>query len=338
MTPPARLATTLTSLSLLMPRSLAQEGADAGEGAPAEEAVPSTVLSPPQDLTEAAGLLASWIEQGKTWVVEEGPGMLVKIVTFLIILFVFKVLSGVAASVVRKALSASQLKISNLLQDFAINTTRKLVWFAGLIIALGTIGIETGPLLAGLGVLGFVVGFALQDTMGNFASGVMILLYRPYDVGDVITAAGITGKVSEMSLVSTTLTSPDNQAHIVPNGSIWGGTITNITANDTRRVDMTMGIGYGDDIDKAAKVLMDIVSSHELVLKDPAPVIELSNLGDSSVDFVVRPWCKTGDYWRVYWDLTKSLKQGFDEHDIGIPYPTQDLYLKTDGPVEVKQG
>jgi len=197
----------------------------------------------------------------------------------------------------------------------------------GVIIALDYVGIPMGPLLAGIGVLGFVIGFALQDTLGNFASGVMILLYRPYDIGDVIDAGGTKGKVEAMSLVSTTLVTPDNQIVVIPNNAIWGSTITNVTARATRRVDMTFGCGYGDDLDKAEQMITDVVTSHPLVLADPAPMIRIGNLGDSSVDFVVRPWCKTSDYWDVFFDLNKQLKQRADQDGIEIPFPQRDVHI-----------
>jgi small conductance mechanosensitive channel len=187
--------------------------------------------------------------------------------------------------------------------------------------------VDVAPLLAGVGVVGFVLGFALQDTLANFAAGFMILLNRPYDVGNVVTAAGVTGSVESMSLVSTTLKTPDNQRIIVPNGSIWGGVIQNVTSQETRRVDLIFGCGYEDDIGKAQAVLEDIVSSHELVLKDPAPVIRLHELADSSVNFIVRPWTKTSDYWAVYWDLTRTVKERFDSEGLSIPYPQQDVHM-----------
>ncbi|MCB9832680.1 MAG: mechanosensitive ion channel [Planctomycetes bacterium] len=249
------------------------------------------------------------------------------ILGFFVILVLARILSNIGATIVSKAIHTSRMKASNLLKDFFVNTTRKTIFFAGVIMALSKIGIDIGPLLAGIGVLGFVVGFALQGTLSNFACGIMILLYRPYDVGDVVSAAGATGKVTEMSLVSTTLTTPDNQVVIIPNSSIWGGVITNITGNDTRRVDMTFGIGYGDDIKKALEVLTRIVNGHDKVLKDPAPVIQLHELADSSVNFVVRPWSKTGDYWAVYWDVTRAVKEQFDAEGISIPFPQQDVHV-----------
>ena len=280
-------------------------------------------------LGSAAGLISKWTQKAKTYAVDEGPGLIINLVLFLAILFAFKLLAGLGAKLTGKALTASKLKVSDLLKKFFVGTVRKLIFFAGLLIALKQIGVDTGPLLAGIGVVGFVIGFALQDTLSNFASGIMILLYRPYDIGNVITAGGETGKVEDMSLVSTTMLTPDNQKLIVPNSAIWGGVIRNITAQKTRRIDLVVGVGYDADLDHAKKVLMDIVSSQEKVMKDPAPVVEVTNLGESSVDFVVRPWCKTSDYWDIYWDLQKTIKQRLDKEGISIPFPQRDLHLVT---------
>jgi len=279
------------------------------------------------DAGAALGLAEKWITKGKDWVIEEGPGVGLKALMFLVILLVFRVLSRTAAGIAEKTLKTSKLKVSDLLRNFFVNVSRKVIMVIGLIIALDYVGIPMGPLLAGIGVLGFVIGFALQDTLGNFASGVMILLYRPYDIGDVIDAGGTKGKVEAMSLVSTTLVTPDNQIVVIPNNSIWGATITNVTARATRRVDMTFGCGYGDDLDKAEQMITDVVTSHPLVLADPAPMIRIGNLGDSSVDFVVRPWCKTADYWDVFYDLNKQLKQRADKDGIEIPFPQRDVHI-----------
>ena len=278
-------------------------------------------------ITGFSSMVSKWTQDGKDWVVDEGPGLAVNLALFLLIILVFKFLAGLGGNLTAKALNASRLDVSDLLKKFFVGMVRKAIFFVGLIIALGQVGVDTGPLLAGIGVVGFVVGFALQDTLGNFAAGIMILLYRPYDVGDVITAGGETGKVEDMSLVSTTMLTPDNQKLILPNSAIWGGTIRNITAQSTRRVDMVIGVGYDDDLDQVQETLLEVVAAHDKVLKDPAPVVKVTNLGESSVDFAVRPWSATGDYWDVYWDLTKSIKQRLDQEGISIPYPQRDLHL-----------
>ena len=297
-----------------------EEAVDATEDGASEDADPSLMDDP-------VGEVTNMVEKAKNWAIESGPALLLKIAIFLAILLAAKIASKIAGGIVNKAMNASKLKVSDLLKKFAVNTVTKIVFFLGLLFALENIGVNTGPILAAFGVVGFVIGFALQDTMGNFAAGIMILLYRPYDVGQVVNAGGVTGKVQDMSLVSTIMLTPDNQTIIVPNGGIWGGTITNITANDTRRVDLTAGIGYGDDIPKAEALLMKICTDHELVLADPAPVVKVHELGDSSVNFVVRPWSKTGDYWAVYWDLTKSIKMEFDKAGISIPFPQRDVHV-----------
>ncbi|MCB9896643.1 MAG: mechanosensitive ion channel family protein [Planctomycetes bacterium] len=279
------------------------------------------------DARAMASLAEKWVTQGKDWLIENAPGMIVRAVAFVLILLVFRVLSGFSGGIVRRVVGGQRVKMSDLLRTFFVNTVRKVVFLLGLLFALKAISVDLTPILTGIGVLGFVVGFAMQDTLSNFAAGIMVLMYRPYDIGDVVNAGGVTGKVTAMSLVSTTLTTPDNQSVIVPNGKIWGGTITNVTANPTRRVDMTIGIGYGDDVDKAEAVLLELVKAHPKVLAEPAPVIKLGSLGESSVDLLVRPWCKTSDYWDVLWDLTKAIKLRFDEDGISIPFPQRDLHL-----------
>ncbi|MEF1229497.1 mechanosensitive ion channel, partial [Vibrio fortis] len=208
-----------------------------------------------------------------------------------------------------------------------VSIASKAVVFIGLLIALSQIGIELAPLLTGFGVAGVIIGFALQDTLSNFASGLMILIYRPYDVGDMVKVAGVQGTVKDMSLVSTTVQTIDNQRLVIPNNKIWGDVINNITAERVRRVDMVFGIGYSDDIDKAKSVLNDIIINHPKVLKKPEHMIKLHTLNTSSVDFVVRPWVKTDDYWDVYWDVTETVKKRFDEEGITIPFPQRDVHI-----------
>jgi small conductance mechanosensitive channel len=187
--------------------------------------------------------------------------------------------------------------------------------------------INIGPFLAAMGATGFILGFALQGTLSNFAAGLMILIYRPYDIGDFVSVAGASGTVSAMSLVSTTLRLPDNQVVVIPNNSIWGGIITNATGAETRRVDMTFGISYRNEIEKAQAILERIVKDHPLVLASPEPVVRLNELADSSVNFVVRPWVKTGDYWTVYWDVTRQVKEEFDRSGISIPFPQREVHV-----------
>ena len=191
----------------------------------------------------------------------------------------------------------------------------------------GQLGINTASFLTIVGAAGLAIGLALKDSLSNFSSGVMLILFRPYRVGDAVTVGGVTGSVVSIDIFNTTLNTPDNQRVIVPNANITSQVITNVTANDTRRVDLVIGIGYGDDIAKAKQVLDKILKQEEKVLATPAPTIAVSALADSSVNLVVRPWVKTPDYWTVYFSLTEKIKLTFDQEGISIPFPQQDLHL-----------
>ncbi len=217
--------------------------------------------------------------------------------------------------------------MSDLLKHFLNTIVRRIVLFAGFVVALSTMGVNVGALLALIGGGAFILGFALQDTLGNFAAGMMLLFYRPFDVGDAVEVGGIPGKVDHVSLVNTNIRSFDNKVCLVPNKQVWGQVITNLTGADERRADMVFGIGYGDDVDKAKAILEKIVAEHELVLKEPAPTIELNELAESSVNFICRPWAKTADLWRVHWDITKRVKKEFDAAGITIPFPQRDVHI-----------
>ena len=257
---------------------------------------------------------------------EGGLRWLKNIIFFLLTLLAFYILACFLGKITLRTVSASK-KFSDLLKDFFVNIVRKTVMIIGIVVALSKLEVEIAPFIATLGVAGFVLGFALQGTLSNFASGLMILIYRPYDVGQIIETAGVKGIVDSMNLVSTTIKTFDNQIVVIPNGEIWGGVITNVTGSDTRRVDIVFGISYTDDTSKAAKILEDIVSQHELVLKEPEPIIRLHELADSSVNFVCRPWVKTADYWTVYWDVTRTVKERFDAEGISIPFPQRDVHI-----------
>ena len=331
------LAVALTGLTLLLsspalaaaaapPTSLAQTEGGAAEGAEEEDALGIDEM---QDQMES--LFKRLIEEPdvvlKEWALEDGPNLLGKLLLFLLILWVSKLLGRWVGRLTRSGLERSKLNASELFKNFVENTITKVIFFVGLIVALQTIGVNVAPLLAGVGVMGFVVGFALQDTLGNFAAGVMLLLYRPYDIDDVVTVTGETGKVEAMTLVSTTLLTPDNQRLTIPNGSIWGSTIRNITANTTRRIDETFGIGYSDDIEKAEAVMLEVVKSMEHVKADPEPQVLLMELADSSVNFTVRAWVPTGEYFGTVCELRRQMKMRFDKEGISIPFPQQDVHM-----------
>jgi len=279
------------------------------------------------EVSVITNLLVGW---GKTlWnmVIEDGPNLVFKILLFIVIVYGFRKLAGFVQAVVERALEKSHLKLSELLRRMTVSIVRNLIIVLGILIALSQVGISLGPLLAGLGVVGFVVGFALQDSLSNFAAGMMILIYRPFDVGDLIEACGVSGKVSHMSLVNTTILTLDNQTIVVPNNKIWGDIVKNVTAQTMRRIDMVFGVSYSDDIPKTEKVLQEILDSHEKVLEDPEPIVRLHELADSSVNFIVRPWVKKEDYWEVYWDVTRAVKMRFDEEGISIPFPQRDVHM-----------
>ncbi len=221
--------------------------------------------------------------------------------------------------------------ISKLLQSFLVGAVYWLVLTVGLLLALAALGVNVTPLFAMIGGASFILAFAFQDTLGNLASGLMIMINRPFDEGDYVVVGGTGGTVRSVSIVATTVTTPDNQVIVIPNKSVWGNVITNVTASDTRRVDLVFGISYDDSIPDALRVIEETVKAHPLVLADPAPVIRVHELAASSVNFVCRPWTKTSDYWTVYWDLTHRMKEAFEAASITIPYPQQDVHIRTQG-------
>ena len=248
------------------------------------------------------------------------------IVFFLLIILIAWILSKAVSKAVQKAISNIN-SASELLKDFIVNISRKTIFLVGFVVALSMLEVNVGPLLAAIGAAGFIMGFALQGTLSNFAAGIMILIYRPFDIGDFVDVAGTFGTVNAMTIVSTTLRKPDNQKVVVPNNMIWGDIITNITGTSKRRVDLVFGIGYSDDIANAQKILEDLLAGHESILKDPAPVVKVHELADSSVNFVVRPWVETDNYWDVYWDITRAVKERFDAEGVSIPFPQRDVHV-----------
>lgn len=272
--------------------------------------------------------------QAKAWAKSPSGGLKLagNLGRFLVILVIVWLVSRVVGSVVGAAVRRMP-EVSSLLIDFLVTGSQRVVMAIGLLVAISALGINITPLAAAIGAAGLVIGLALQGTLSNFASGIMILMYRPFDVGDVVNAGGVFGKVQAMTLVSTRILTFDNQVNWVPNDAIWNNTITNATALKTRRVDMTFGIGYSDNIAEAQRIIEETVSEHPKVLADPAPTIRVNELGDNSVNFVVRPWANTVDYWDVYWDLMQSIKERFDAAGINIPFPQRDLHLS--GPIEV---
>ncbi|QKJ21937.1 mechanosensitive ion channel family protein [Poseidonibacter lekithochrous] len=248
--------------------------------------------------------------------------LIMALVIFLVGKWLARKITNLLVTVLRKVKGMDETLIK-----FLENIVYYILMIVVILTALSELGVETTSFLAILGAAGLAIGLALKDSLGNFASGVMIILFKPFKVGDVVNAAGVTGSVSEVGIFNSVFITPDNQKIIIPNGAITSGSITNINAHTTRRVDLVVGIGYDDDIKKAKEVLNDIVSSNEKVLVDRGITVAVSELADSSVNFVVRAWVNTPDYWDVKFGLTESVKLRFDEENISIPYPQQDLHL-----------
>jgi small conductance mechanosensitive channel len=248
-----------------------------------------------------------------------------EVVAAIVILVVGRVFAGWARRLTRRGLERGDV------DPTLVPFVAKLVYYAVMavvvIAVLNRLGVATTSVVAIFGAAGLAVGLAMQGTLSNFASGVMLLIFRPFDLGHFVDAGGIAGTVMEIGIFATTLKSPDNIKITVPNTQIYGGTISNFNGYETRRVDMVMGISYGDNIQTAMDTIQRIVTADERVLADPAPQIAVSNLGDSSVDIVVRPWCKAADYWTVRFDLTRSLKEGLEAAGCSIPYPQRDVHM-----------
>ncbi|MDX2473029.1 MAG: mechanosensitive ion channel family protein [Candidatus Krumholzibacteria bacterium] len=319
-----------TSMDIVL-NLMATEGLDTNDHRAYLVTVTQNLASGILDAKVAATLLRKLWQQTAGWITTKGPGYLVKLLIFVVIMFAGRLLAKLVHKAVDTSLGRARVNISQLLRRTLVSTAHNAILAIALMIGLSQVGLDLGPLLAGFGVIGFILGFAMQDSLSNFASGLMILFYRPYDVGDLVDISGVFGKVENMSLVSTSILTLDNQKLVVPNSKIWGDVIKNVTDQHTRRVDMTFGISYTDDIPHAEKVLSDILEKHAMVLDKPESMVKLHTLNDSSVDFVVRPWVKTEDYWDVYWDVTREVKMRFDAENISIPFPQQDVHIHQEG-------
>jgi len=218
-------------------------------------------------------------------------------------------------------------EVDKTLETFVCNLVRMVLLIVVIIAAIGALGIQTTSFIAIFGAAGLAVGLALQGSLSNFAAGVLIVLFRPYRVGDFVEAAGIAGAVEQVQILTTILRTGDNKQIIVPNSQIMDSIITNYSAMDTRRVDMVIGVGYDDDLDKVHKTLRELVDADSRILKDPEVKIAVSELADSSVNFVVRPWVNSADYWGVMFDLTEAIKKRFDQEGISFPFPQQDVHI-----------
>ena len=248
----------------------------------------------------------------------------INIVMALAIFVVGKMAVGLITSVIKKLMIKSQ--VDTLLVNFIGSIVKTILLLFVVVASLNQLGVDTTSLIALIGAAGLAIGLALQGTLQNLASGVMLIIFRPFTNGDFIDAAGVAGVVESIDIFTTTMRTGDNREIIIHNGAIFGGTITNVSKRETRRVDMVFGIGYDDDIKKAKNIIQTILDADERIFKDPAALIAVGELADSSVNFNVRPWCKTEDYWGVYFDTHENIKIAFDEQGISIPYPQMDVH------------
>jgi small conductance mechanosensitive channel len=264
---------------------------------------------------------ASLLEVIQTQGVELGINVALAIAIF----YVGKMVVGMIVRGMRKVMQKQE--IDKTLETFVSNLVRMVLMVIVAIAAISQLGIETTSFIAIFGAAGLAVGLALQGSLSNFAAGVLIVMFRPYRVGDFIEGAGIAGVVEQVQILTTVLKTGDNKRIIVPNGQIMDSIITNYSANETRRVDMVVGVSYDDDLDKVRSVLQELVAAEDRILDDPACTIAVSELADSSVNFIVRPWVKTADYWGVMFDMTEAIKKRFDKEGISFPFPQQDVHL-----------
>jgi small conductance mechanosensitive channel len=250
----------------------------------------------------------------------------VKVLVALVILYLGRWLSKSLTRMLEKALI--HRKVDRAVVSFLSGIIQAAIMVATILIALSQVGIQTASFIAILGAAGLAIALALQGSLSNFASGVLIILFRPFRAGDFVDAAGVSGVVEKIEIFQTVLKSPDNKRIIVPNSQITGSAIVNYSAEKTRRVDLTVGISYDSDLKKAKELLEQILKADSRILAEPTAVIAVGALADSSVNILVRPWVNAADYWPVYWDTLEKIKLSFDQHQIVIPFPQMDLHFK----------
>jgi small conductance mechanosensitive channel len=249
----------------------------------------------------------------------------INIVMAIVIYIIGKIIVGMLVNVFGKVMARS--KYDDMLIDFVKAIINAILMLFVIVASLDQLGVDTTSLVAILGAAGLAIGLSLQGSLQNFAAGVMLLVFRPFKAGDFIEAGGAMGVVKSISIFTTVMTTGDNKEIIIPNGSIYGGNITNYSAKETRRVDMVVGIGYDSDLKKAKEILKEMVAADDRILKDPAPTVAVAELADSSVNFVVRPWVASADYWAVKFDFNEAVKLRFDAEGISIPFPQMDVHV-----------
>ena len=261
-----------------------------------------------------------------TWLSEKGVDFAVNLIVSALILLVGWFVIGLVKKAVTRALQKG-VKQNTLLTNFTVSVVSKTLWAFLIVTVLGRLGVNVGPLVAGLGVTGFILGFAFQESLGNLASGLMIAINTPFKVGDYVIVAGLEGVVQEVNMMATILTTADNKKVVVPNKAAWGSPITNFSAMATRRVDLQVGIGYNSDVSKAIRIALETLAKVKGVLPEPAPSVSVASLGDNEIILNVRPWSKNADYWGVYSAAYQALVKAFDENGLDIPFPQLDVHL-----------
>jgi small conductance mechanosensitive channel len=276
------------------------------------------------DVIEVSQHLGKYSEMAMNLALEYG----VKIIAALAIFIIGKMIVKSITKVISRMMEKS--KVDETLTSFVASTINMLLMIVVILAAVGQLGVQTTSFVAILGAAGLAIGLALQGTLANVGAAVLIIIFRPFKIGDFIEAGGAVGTVDEINMFATTISPLDNRLVIVPNASIIGGNITNYSTKENRRVDLTFGIGYDDDLRLAKKVLLEIIEADSRILKDPEPFVAVSELADSSVNFITRSWVKSDDYWGVYFDMIETVKLTFDERGISIPYPQMDVHSQAE--------
>ncbi|MEZ8152627.1 small-conductance mechanosensitive channel MscS [Vibrio splendidus] len=279
----------------------------------------STALETP--IVDGLSHAEQWLTNNSDLFIQYG----VNIISALIILFIGNLIVKAVANSVSKVLQKK--KMDRAVVEFVHGLVRYLLFVIVLIAALGRLGVQTASVVAVIGAAGLAVGLALQGSLSNFAAGVLIVAFRPFKSGDYVEIGGVAGSVDSIQIFQTVLTTPDNKMVVVPNGSVIGSPITNYSRHDTRRIDLMIGVSYNADLQKTKALLTKICESDERVLKEPGVQVGVHTLADSSVNFVVRPWISTADYWNVYFDLMQAIKEGLDNEGIEIPFPQVDVHM-----------
>ena len=260
-----------------------------------------------------------------SWLQTDGLDFLIKVAIALVIFIIGKWVARKVTNLIKKGMAKSNM--DETLISFLGNGVYMILMVCVILVTLDYLGVKTTSFVAILGAAGLAVGLALQGSLANFASGVLIIMFRPFKKGDAVDGGGVFGIVEEITILTTNMRTPDNKVIIIPNSQIMGGAITNFSTKPTRRVDMVFGCGYDDDIRKAKKVLEEILEADDRVLEDPAYTVGVNELADSSVNFVVRPWVNAADYWNVFFDTHETVKIRFDEEGLSIPYPQSDVHM-----------